>query len=439
MGTTRGRCSRRALLGAGLTLGLTVGCTAVGDSEPTPTGPPTYDGPGLPPLAVEKRFTGSEVELTQVFRATRVRDTLVLGGRDGDDRSIVAAIDPSNGKPRWETRTGDDELRVDSGRASLLGSDGWAVDDGRAGVVLERYVAGADGGDATEEFGIAGLSLTDRSLRWTAVVLPIVSKDDPDRKRYEGQIVHVVATTATTVVVNVGGDAIHGVGWNRFNPGQAPRTIGIDSRTGKKLWEVPDTLTQLAAGDRLLAIRGTGPDDSRALALDPVTGKDLWQLPDGEPATWITGGGDLGIIRTGAVGTLVGLTDGKVGPPVKSIPGGQVQLGNGFIHVISPDDAHPYAAWGSEGGDYRLVTLALSDREPVRAGTAFPGHSLVMAGGGGYAWVMPTDGPDRVLAVDRTGAGRSDELDGFLRGVVGDLVITDDVDGGFAVHQYRPA
>lgn len=120
-------------------------------------------------------------------------------------------------------------------------------------------------------------------------------------------------------------------------------------------------------------------------------------------------------------------------------PSGLPQLGTGFIEVVATTDADPYAAWGSQGGDYRLLTLGMADPEPLQAANAFPGHTLVMGAGGGYVWVKPTDGTDRVFAVDRTGAARSDEVAGFLRGIVGDLVITDGVDGRFAVHRYRPA
>lgn len=293
---------RRTLLGGGVALGLGIiaaGCGPAGKgrSTPSPSGPPGYDGPGLPQLAVEKLFTGEKVKLTQVFRASVVGDTLVLGGRDADNRNAIAALDLISGEPRWEVGDGARGGGV-AEDVSLLGSEGWAADDGQSGILLEPYVGGRDGKESTEEFGVVALSLADRSLRWSAVAVPSKPRKSSGDGRF--QTVHVVATTPDTVVVNVGGDAIHGVEWNVYNPGQEPRTIGFDVHTGKKLWEVADTLTQLTAGERLLAVRGSSPADSQPLALDPLSGKELWRLPDGEPASWIAAAGELGIIRTGS-------------------------------------------------------------------------------------------------------------------------------------------
>lgn len=432
-----GRMTRRALLGAASTAGL-AGLAACGGGadapppSPRPT-PPTYQGPGLPQLTVEEVLRGDDAELSQVFRAIRVNDTVVLGGRDRDDQGAVAVLDIDAAEVRWERPDGN-EASLDSGPAYLMFSDGWAVDDGRAGVLLEQYVRGPERG-RTVERGLAALSLDDRTPRWSAVLLPAVSRDDPDTQQGRDQSVHVVATGPQVVVVNIGGDAINGVTWNSHQKGQVPRTVGLDPRSGTKLWEVPDTLTQLAVGDRLLAVRGSGPDDSTAVALDPVSGEDLWTLEGQPSAHWVTGDGDLGVVVAGGATRLVGLTDGALGPVV---PVGSPGIGDPLIAVVATTDSVPYAAWGSQSDHYRLLSQALADPEPLWAAEVFDDFTLVVAGGGGYAWAKPGD-VDEVMAADRTGATRCEAIPGSPRAVLGDLVVTDGVAGGFAVHRFRPA
>src|SRR5699024_1873744 len=130
-----GRVTRRTLLGAASTAGLAglVGCGGGADApppNPRPT-PPTYHGPALPQLTVEQVLTGTDadVELSRVFRAMRVNDTVVLGGRDRDDQGAVAVLDLDAAEVRWE-RPDANEATLDSGPAYLMFSDAWAVDDG---------------------------------------------------------------------------------------------------------------------------------------------------------------------------------------------------------------------------------------------------------------------------------------------------------------------
>ncbi|MFX4271737.1 hypothetical protein ACQBAR_17100 [Propionibacteriaceae bacterium Y1685] len=83
----------------------------------------------------------------------------------------------------------------------------------------------------TDEYGIVALSAKDRSYRRETVVIPSVRRTG---QRAE-ETFHVVAATSEAVVINVGGDAIHGTDWDTFDDPQV-RTIGLDPRTGKELW-----------------------------------------------------------------------------------------------------------------------------------------------------------------------------------------------------------
>ncbi|MFX4271738.1 hypothetical protein ACQBAR_17095 [Propionibacteriaceae bacterium Y1685] len=132
---------------------------------------------------------------------------------------------------------------------------------------------------------------------------------------------------------------------------------------------------------------------------------------------------------------LISIDDGRTGPALP-VTGGSI--GPPFVEVLATGSGETVAAWGSTlDSDYRLATQGLHDQYPWMAGEPFAGHTFVAGAGQGYAWVHPADTPDRVWAVDRTGAARLPELKGFPRGVSDDLVVVDGLPGGFEVHRYR--
>ncbi|MGD7789347.1 hypothetical protein ACQCX2_13610 [Propionibacteriaceae bacterium Y1700] len=283
--------------------------------------------------------------------------------------------------------------------------------------------------ESTDEYGIVALSAKDRSHRWETVVIPSVRRTG---QRAE-ETFHVVAATSEVVVINFGGDTIHGTDWDTFDDPQV-RTIGLDPRTGKEVWSIDDTLTQLVVGDRVLAKQRRDSGESVPLAFD-LAGRELWRMPPATVGSWVTAAGDLGIVQTQAATQLINIDDGRTGPTL-AVSGGS--LGPPFVEVLITGSGETVAAWGSTlDSDYRLATQGPHDQYPLMAGEPFAGHIFVAGAGQGYAWVHSADGQDRVWAVDRTGATRSPEIPGFPRAVTEDLVIVDGLPDGFEVHRYR--
>lgn len=396
MGSLRPVLLPRALgaLILGLVLALS-GCTdsdpgAQRTTSPRPEGPPTYAGAELPDLVTEPVNLPDDLRITGVFgQATVIDDVLFLGGRDDHGRSLSAAVDLATGRLLWQTAAGG-------------GEDRWAVDDGRGGLVIGHTYSGAP--NRTGEYGIVAHRLRGRKTLWRATVVPSVDRRDPRAEELEDVFPEIVGASRTVVVVNAG-----------------DRVMGFDTATGERLWVRRDSHAGAVARDVVLVTDATHPGAGKLRALDAATGEVSWEVID-QLGVWLERdpGDELAVASLdGGKFGLISLRDGTLLTDAAS-----------SLIGYGSDAGGEYAAWVhfDAGADesYRLASQGLDDDEPLIGAEALDIASVGRAAAG-YAWLI-LDAV--VVAVDRTGAVRSDELPGFPRLVTDEYVVTDDAPRG---------
>jgi hypothetical protein len=420
--------------------GLLVG-TGCAPDEPAPvsTTPapqyPSYDGTALAELGLDPVRLSPKLIMKEITRAAVLDDTMIMSGLDQDGSSAVASVDLQTGDPRWQGAKVADTVSVGSGEATVVTADGWAVEDGSGGLVIEQYYHLPCGDDPcsrsgtgyTPERGLIAFSASDRSVRWSEPILPKLRSTDPEAVEFANLTPMTVAATAQVIVVNLGGDSLHGT---QPVPGSGPsRSIGYDPKTGKKLWTRDDVLTQQATDDALLAVEpGATEADTRLIALDPRTGKTRWRLAD-RAGSWSAAAGELGLA------VLCGDSCTTRSNELVSVGGGSIVTESlpRSAAVGTDEDGTSLAAWATAGSGSRLVSQRASDATPATGADVVSENGTVKAAVGGYLWLWADD---RVSAVDRTGARRSDQVRG-RPAMVDETYLLVDGDRGPGISLYR--
>ena len=388
----------------GLLLGT--GCAprrAASSTAPAAVSHPTYQGSALAEVELEPAALADDVIIDEVNRAQVIGDSLIMAGLDQDGSSAIAAVDLNTGRPRWQGSKVTDTVDVPSGASTVVTADGWAVADGAGGLVIEQYYHLPCGDDPcsksgtgfTSERGLVAFSALDRSLQWSSLILPKLRNTDPEAVKFANQTPRTVVVTSQVIVVNLGGDSQDGI---RPQPGIPSRTIGYDPTTGRKLWSRDDMLTQRAVGERLVALR---TDQSAAedglIALDPRTGKSVARAGD-----------------------QIALTE--------SVPAGAV--------IGSDHSGVALAGWTADDrdSDRHLITQAAEDAAAQQGAERLDDKATVSAVADGYLWLSSGD---RIHAIDRSGADRSDTVRGRLRLVQDGYLLLDRVRRGAGTALYR--
>lgn len=415
------------------TLLLLPGCALLGPgAEPEPE-PEHYSGPTAAELTVERVWQAAEDDPWQSVIGL-YPDRAVVS--DGDRPALAVGVD---GREIWDlarpVRFPDRDTEID------LGTFGPSVDGAENPVIAAPYLwdlCGPNGAEAkrcyaedrflTREAGIAAFSVENGELLWTTVLEEAAPYRPDERPEPSPYRYRVVSVSRAAVLVE------------RYREDNSPLetvTSALDPRDGSELWSRRGIGADGALGDRVLAV-AAGPasadDESIAFAgtpliLDARSGTEVWRGTD--PGRWRY---DLATDRTAAAYDYAAfhpksdLTNREIPTPqIVNLRTGQAGPASPGA-VIGRDESGPFLAWTEAGFDTAvLTTRGLPDGRPV-VGEHEQGHrTTVIAAAGDQLWVIDLEDQERpaVMAVDRTGAPRSERVAGSLRAAGEGWLVTD--------------
>ncbi|MGI6877703.1 PQQ-binding-like beta-propeller repeat protein [Microbacterium sp. gxy059] len=405
-----------------LTVGLMLaGCGAPSEPEPVRTddAPAPDEGRELPGLAVGETQIGDEGEYREsLLGAVGLEDgRLVVSSFSTDDGEELDAYDSATGELSWQLTASETEHLVSSaglgeGRLDfssvVVGPESVFVgyDATRCGDAAGDECA--DGEDeGARQSGVVALDPADGTPLWGAPVVP----DHVDGIIDRTASIDVVDASAEVVLANVRGEGSE-------DGERVDVAVGLDSRTGHVLWAQQDLVAAFVEGDVVGVSSGSpsSPEDAVLGGLDAGSGERLWTVGDGETGMWAVDGHPRDRLAAAFLpaGELIDLHTGEIitapNAPKPMLP----QFGRA--------EGGAFAAWAAE--DDATVLYSVDDGgEVIRGGTALENGIVQAAGDDGYIWVASDDRKTSV-AVDRTGAVRSEPLAGRLLALAEGIVVT---------------
>ncbi|OYO14976.1 hypothetical protein CGZ98_00540 [Enemella evansiae] len=444
----------RTLAAAASCLMLVVtGCTGAGrQPAPASSGPPVYQGPELPRLITEEVPVDPDLWVQHTINVvTRLdENTLVVYGGNERGEEGFGVLDLTSGKQLWSRANLPMWIELPGvGRVQLSGSMLRGGDHAAGNVILLGYYQSScakrdlqcpeNRRGMTDSSGVLAYSAADRRLRWSTPTLLPVPLDSQEAEGRERSTAAIVATTPKVVVVNMGG----GPSGVRYEPGsEQVITMGLDPKTGRRLWELPNVLTQRVVDDLVLGIAMPegGETDPTPLALDADDGRELWRLPSTETGRWTKAVPGLALLEQtdpaeplSGRARMISLPRGETGP---ELPPAAVGLGTG-------QDGIPVAAWvggtSTDPGNVQVWSQRF-DNPSQMSGREYRESELALVNtvANGYVWTSSASQPWAVTALDQTGAARSNPLPGKPLHFDADLVVTATDGGGVRIWRYRP-
>lgn len=409
---------RRTLLTAALcsSAALTLpGCSLVSDPDaiatPTSDVPVPYEDEPAAELAVTSLWQApSDSVVVSAYGSTLLGERVLVIGQNAKHGRAFTVLNLSDGSVVWTDDDLPDEIPGETDALKVQNDDVVAVDDGKDGLIVQRYWLGPCPGNAdrcptdtttrSSGYGMVAFSAADASVRWTAEVEPPVP--DGQERWTDGSLqVRAVDANASVVLITVNGG---GEGNWVPDPEDEFATVALAADSGEQLWRREGVV---AMGIRGVVGLGWLASDSVGPVLsgfDLENGEELWQLPlagreiDGHQEhpefVVLFGEGDDDATRPYE---LVRLNDGQV---VATTTGRMVlspSIDSRLLWQVSPE-AEP-----------KLLSRRLDEKEVSVGEVALPpGTEFLVAGVGEYVWISPEDGD--CVAVDRTGAVRSTPL-----------------------------
>jgi len=390
---------------------LTVsGCESLGgpspDTEtpaPTKGAPTVYEGDGaadldLAPVELQGAPAYAEADRSEVVGLASGR---LLATRPGPENIIgVDAWDAGSGELSWDITTYESyQIVLDHGFGrGLLEFAGGAVQRGDAeGYVVPIFGNLCGGGtrcmDDPYRAGIAMLNPADGAVMWTSDLTERLGDD------ISGISMHttVLDATADSVVVEVEAQLDGG--------GNTTVALAANASDGAVRWATRDAHLVSIAGDTILGEAG-----GELVAFDAATGDERWR---GGSGTWLPRQANASYAAAAdPEADIVDVATGEV-----------VSMGRFPVDPVVGDDL---VAWIDASGE--TITF---DGSPALPGAEEGALTSAVRIDGDYIW---TQG-DGVVAVDRTGAARTEALPGSFVAARDGYVVTVDDDG--TVHLFR--
>ena len=276
------------------------------------------------------RWRTSLADDGRVSQLRATRDTLVVTGATPDAGPFLAAVEPEDGRVRWQLRSDD-----------IPGAEGVALTT----VELSDGIAAVAGVDR-----LLLVDLVDGTTR-------TIADDDP----VSGPA--VVTAVSETVVVR--SDGLNSV-------------TAYEPTTGERLWARPSPespVLDIAVRDDLLAVRGTGGTTLLAAA----TGATLARLPPGRGAARVVLTADGGVPRLAGPGLveLAGVDGVRWAVPSVAVHLPDLATDAGTVAVTTPDGVQVHDVrdgarrWAHEAFSPDLVTAGSLTPPALREGRVF--------------------------------------------------------------------
>lgn len=439
---------RTLLLGSAGLLGLgllaVTGCTPDADDEQE--APPTTPGPDpidetLPDLTLTRAF-GQEVTPTTAFYSMGLAAGHVLLYDDTDTiEGRLLVLDGATGESRWSWPQVEARIPDIDARASAYAPSTFAVGGSgdEAVLVASTYVnpcpedaaiCSTSQTDLTSGHGIVAVGVASGDVRWHALVLPPVDRSDPASTLANDSTVEPVGGTDAVVVARVGQSEFVIVPTTAPARDDRVRTVALSAVDGTVVWERPGLVATLVDADVVAGMLHT--DVGVVLVLvDAATGDDLWSMEPGQTLGGIAAGAV--VVQTESAAWLADARTGEV--LVEPQSEGSTIVSR--ITIGTDADGGPLVAWGArddrqdgQSGDpaYRLWT---ADADGAGASVEDVGDWLSPSDvRDGYVWCSDNTA---LQALDRSGATRSDPVDGYVRGLADGLLLMQ-TDGGFDLY-----
>lgn len=411
-----------------LVLGVAVvmtGCTAAPQSAPTPepsaterSTPSASPTPSSAPTPTKKAPAAPKLDAELVADGFAAADDKPIAVTEsgvvfaGPDK--IAYLMGADGTQQWrlprQLTLGDaDEPRTIDHVAGSFG-------EGPADLIAADYRCDAVDCIGENEYGVAGFSTEDGDLQWSRSI----SGD-------EGPIA-VADVTEDAVIVEL-----------RTSDEEQRAITALDADSGDRLWTLSGYAASWVSGDHVLAQRVNGPDleDWTPVVVDLESGEVV--LTSEHRGTWRRPEVDLYESAEDLAAIAVRPGAGDTTSPhtvlVDLARERQYELTDGFqaLGSLGRDSDGAYFAWpGQESG------TVLSSGLPIRAPKVGESADLdqfgnLRAATGRYLWL---DSDTSTTAIDRTGARRLDPVEGTVRAVTGDWLVTET--DGLNVYRLTP-
>lgn len=373
------------------------------EAAPTDEASTVYDGASasdlsLSPVELSGAPTYAEADRSDVVGLAGGK---LLATRPGPERIIgVDAWDTATGELSWDITTYESyQIVLDHGFGrGLLEFAGGAVQRGSAdGYVVPIFGNLCGGGtqcmDDPYRAGIAMINPADGAIMWTSDLTDQLGDD------ISGISMHttVVDANADSIVVEVEAQLDGG--------GNATVALVANASDGSVRWTTRDAHLVSVAGDAIL-----GEADGALAAFDAAAGDERWR---GGSGTWIPRQAQAQYAAAeDPEADVIDVASGEV-----------VSMGRFPVDPVVSDDL---VAWIDASGE----TISF-DGSSALLGAEAGALATAVAIDGDYIWTAG----DGVLAVDRTGAARTDALPGSFVDARGGAVATVDDDG--TVHLFR--
>jgi len=443
---------RRALLAGGAAV-LLAGCgvpklPGLGGSKgtkPDPTGPPekvtlttVWDTSGLGQID-DVSLAGNVVVLSGGLK----------GGQGIPFLADLAAYSVADRKRVWTSQTVDQQLAKIDPTLSL--SDGLVVCGSGSGAIaaVPTYQNPCpDGKEScstsettrTDGKGLAAIRVSDGHLLWHNLLLPAVSRSDPQAKTRDDEYVKVIAGDGRHLLYIAGANEV--VNGTQAPSADKPAWTGIlDAATGKPVWRRDNVIARYLAGDVVL-VELVGSDQAANEAtygpvatLDAQSGRQLWSSrgTSSGPGRWRFGGQGFAGLEVGKSATGYKedlLLDPRTGETLHtekkvmaSAAAGIGPGGNAMAVWFSPDGGL------FAGSDDFLRSWTGSG--PLRTGTEKLSNAQTPTGtmvAGGRIWATYTDysqkdAPSKVAAMDLWGRQLCTQVSGQASGASADHLV----------------